>query len=217
MTQRVPFVILGISVPKVPNYEVIDASKQILIKLWAEHPGCLQNVKMLLNFLCQKLDEMKNTKSLSDAMQVAYTAVAKEERNGYKAYTNIIFNKSVKQVDNWDEFMEQSTLQEIASTVVDICMALAGLPLDRGKGVFHVPGTTRIPLLQSVKKSSAHEAIMKYLDAQTVITYQLLDAIRRTADIHAKEIEFLHAKIDELKLKLEEKKKFTPTSRYDIL
>ena len=117
-------------------------------------------------------------------------------------------------------------------------MALAGLPLDRGKGVFHVPGTTRTPLLQSVKKWSAQplvdgvqwpvkmftlrylvyvQAITEYLDAQTVITYQLLDAIRRTANIHAKEIEFLHAKIDELKLKLEEEKKFTPTSPYDIL
>ena len=144
MTQRVPFVILGISVPKVlrhqePNCEVIDASKQILIKLWAKHPGCLQNVKMLLNFRCQKLDEMKNTKSLSDAMQVAYRAVAKKECNGYKVYTNIwidmntgddlsmvadIFNKSVKQVDNWDKFMEQSKLQEIASTAVDNCMKL---------------------------------------------------------------------------------------------
>ena len=144
MTQHVPFVILGISVPKVPrhqepNCEVIDASKQILIKLWAEHPGCLQNVKMLLNFLCQKLDEMEDIKSLSDAMQAAYTKVEAREWHRFEAITNIwidmntvddssmiadIFNKSVEQVDNWDKFMEHSKLQEIASTAVDNCMKL---------------------------------------------------------------------------------------------
>ena len=124
MTPRVPFVILGVSVPKAPtvpkapkpNCEVIKPGKKIRITLWGEHFACFQNIRKLLDFLCQKLNEMKVDKSLRDAMQAAYTKVADTGWNGFKAITPIwvdmntvddslmianIFNKSVEKVDNW--------------------------------------------------------------------------------------------------------------------